>query len=99
MMANIEESKYYAEALEQYEETKANAKQLEGLGDYDKRIFNTGCYLQNLILHFCHADTGDWRKCAAEMKWFKTCWEKNDNPQRTFQNDKPQEQYEREVRQ
>lgn len=94
----MEQSKYYNEALEQYQEIKVDAKSIAGLEEYDKRIYDTGCYLQNLILHLCHADTGDWRKCTNEMTWFKECWEKNNNPQRTFQNDKPKEQYERELR-
>ncbi len=65
-MPRIEDSKYYKEAFEQYEEIKADASSLEGLEDYDKRIFNTRCYASEFNTAFCHADTGDWRKCTEE---------------------------------
>ncbi|KAI7830080.1 hypothetical protein BX661DRAFT_152988 [Kickxella alabastrina] len=40
---------------------------------WDKRIKRTGCFKQNESLLICHADTGDWRKCLAEIAAFKAC--------------------------
>ncbi|KAJ1789281.1 hypothetical protein LPJ59_005372, partial [Coemansia sp. RSA 2399] len=39
--------------------------------EWDKRIKRTGCFDENETLLICHADTGDWRKCAKEMLAFK----------------------------
>ncbi|KAJ1664327.1 hypothetical protein EV178_004224 [Coemansia sp. RSA 1646] len=41
--------------------------------EWDKRIQRTGCFEENERLLVCHADTGDWRKCAKEMLAFKEC--------------------------
>lgn len=51
--------------------------------EWDQRILDTGCHKENLALTYCHADTGDWRKCAAEMKAFRDCWAANNNNERT----------------
>ncbi|KAJ1646452.1 hypothetical protein J3B02_002576 [Coemansia erecta] len=44
---------------------------------WDKRIKTTGCFKENEALLICHADTGDWRKCLAEMSAFKQCMKRN----------------------
>ncbi|KAJ1812514.1 hypothetical protein LPJ56_005481 [Coemansia sp. RSA 2599] len=44
---------------------------------WDKRIKTTGCFKENEALLICHADTGDWRKCLAEMNAFKQCMKRN----------------------
>lgn len=51
--------------------------------EWDQRIINTGCHEENLKLTYCHADTGDWRKCLPEMAAFRKCWEDNKNNIRT----------------
>ncbi|CAB4253977.1 similar to Saccharomyces cerevisiae YLR218C COA4 Twin Cx(9)C protein involved in cytochrome c oxidase assembly or stability [Maudiozyma barnettii] len=71
-------SEYYKEALEEYKEQQAE----NDLDDWDKRINDTGCYVQNMALQLCHADTGDWGKCFGEMEAFRKCWEQNGNRER-----------------
>ncbi|KAJ2220325.1 hypothetical protein H4R99_002284 [Coemansia sp. RSA 1722] len=44
---------------------------------WDQRIKTTGCFKENEALLICHADTGDWRKCLAEMNAFKRCMKRN----------------------
>ncbi|KAG0673051.1 hypothetical protein C6P43_001703 [Kluyveromyces marxianus] len=52
-----EQSKYYKQALEEYQEMDQ-----EDPDAWDKRITNTGCYVENLALQLCHAETNDWRQ-------------------------------------
>lgn len=57
--------------------------------EWDQRIIDTGCHKENMALHLCHFDKGDWRQCAKEMAAFRECWAKKGNDQRTatVQND------------
>ncbi|KAJ1940938.1 hypothetical protein FBU59_003658 [Linderina macrospora] len=45
--------------------------------EWDKRIKRTGCFDENERLLICHADTGDWRQCTAQMLAFKQCMRRN----------------------
>ncbi|AMD20078.1 HCL073Cp [Eremothecium sinecaudum] len=74
-MLVAQSSEYYKQALEEYEELKKERDQEA----WDKRIDNTGCYVENMALRLCHADTGDWRKCLLEMELFKNCWKEKGN--------------------
>lgn len=76
-----QKSPYIHQAREDYALMKKEGKE-EGLDPWDKRIDDAGCYVENMALRLCHADTGDWRNCLNEMKLFKECWAKNGNPQR-----------------
>ncbi|QLG73396.1 hypothetical protein HG535_0E04800 [Zygotorulaspora mrakii] len=71
-------SKYHKQALEEYKEIS----QEEDPDAWDERISNTGCYVENLALQLCHADTGDWRQCFQEMSLFRECWSQNGNRER-----------------
>lgn len=75
-------SKYYEEALEQYKEMVEEESAEDERDDWDKRITDTGCYVENLALQLCHAETNDWRQCFPEMAQFRSCWEKNGNRDR-----------------
>lgn len=76
------ESKYYKQALEEYNDRN------EGESDsWDERIRNTGCYIENMALQLCHAETNDWRKCFDEMALFKQCWKNNGNNERVNTKD------------
>ena len=70
-----ETSEYYKQALEEYKEVQED----EDPDVWDTRISKTGCYVENLALQLCHAETGDWRQCFNEMALFRKCWEKNGN--------------------
>lgn len=74
---SIVNSKYYKEALEQYNDIIRD----DDPDQWDERIVNTGCYMENLVLQLCHADTNDWRNCLLEMDLFRKCWLKNGKPQ------------------
>ncbi|KAJ2807499.1 hypothetical protein H4R21_000446 [Coemansia helicoidea] len=43
---------------------------------WNKRIRRTGCFAENERLLICHADTGDWRKCADELAAFRRCMQR-----------------------
>ncbi|CAI4617304.1 CCQ_1a_G0036610.mRNA.1.CDS.1 [Saccharomyces cerevisiae] len=73
-----ETSEYYKQALEEYKEVQED----EDPDAWDTRISKTGCYVENLALQLCHAETGDWRQCFNEMALFRKCWEKNGNKER-----------------
>ncbi|CAD6636867.1 HN1_G0028670.mRNA.1.CDS.1 [Saccharomyces cerevisiae] len=73
-----ETSEYYKQALEEYKEVQED----EDPDAWDTRISKTGCYVENLALQLCHAETGDWRQCFNEMALFRKCWEKNGNRER-----------------
>ncbi|EDO15908.1 hypothetical protein Kpol_1019p29 [Vanderwaltozyma polyspora DSM 70294] len=79
-------SDYYNQALEIYKEEQQEAA-VEDTDAWDKRIDKTGCYVENLALQLCHADTNDWRKCLGEMNAFKNCWQSNGNNERTSTKD------------
>lgn len=73
-----ETSGYYKQALEEYKEVQED----EDPDAWDTRISKTGCYVENLALQLCHAETGDWRQCFNEMTLFRECWEQNGNRER-----------------
>ncbi|KAL6940456.1 Cytochrome oxidase assembly factor 4 [Hanseniaspora vineae] len=77
------DSKYYQEALEDYkEQQREQAQTKEEVDQWDKRINNTGCYVENMALQLCHADTNDWRQCMKEMALFRQCWDQHGNNKR-----------------
>ncbi|CCE61387.1 hypothetical protein TPHA_0A03090 [Tetrapisispora phaffii CBS 4417] len=88
VMTGKENSKYYKEALEVYKEEQKEKAQSAGQDDqdeeeeWDERIEKSGCFVENMALQLCHADTGDWRQCLGEMQSFKDCWNKNGNNER-----------------
>ncbi|SCU81263.1 LAME_0B06260g1_1 [Lachancea meyersii CBS 8951] len=71
------ESKYYLQALEEYNEL---CKEDEDA--WDSRIDKTGCYVENMALQLCHAETNDWRQCLGEMAQFRECWQNKGNRDR-----------------
>ncbi|SCV99828.1 LAFE_0B03400g1_1 [Lachancea fermentati] len=71
-------SSYYQQALEEYQELSKEEEE----DDWDTRIDKTGCYVENMALQLCHADTNDWRQCLNEMALFKKCWESKGNRER-----------------
>ncbi|CAL9732258.1 cytochrome oxidase assembly factor 4 [Monosporozyma unispora] len=77
-------SKYYQEALEEYKDLLEDTDP----EDWDKRIQSTGCYVENMALQLCHAETGDWRQCFKEMEMFRQCWDTKGNNKRTHTVDK-----------
>lgn len=76
--AEKQNSKYYREAQDEYNELLKE----EDPDIWDKRISRTGCYVENLALQLCHAETNDWRQCLNEMGLLRTCWERNGNRDR-----------------
>lgn len=89
-MSDLEEarnkSKYYQEALEEYKELQQDSEEKDA---WDKRIDDTGCYVENMALQLCHAETGDWRQCFGEMELFRKCWEQHGNKERVQTVDLP----------
>ncbi|CCH61757.1 hypothetical protein TBLA_0F02150 [Henningerozyma blattae CBS 6284] len=77
-MSNINKSKYYNDALEEYKDMVSDTEK----DNWDTRIDDTGCYIENLALQLCHAETNDWRKCMLEMQAFRRCWEIKGNRDR-----------------
>lgn len=69
-------SKYFQEAQEEFSDAQKDPD------TWDQRIFQTGCYVENMALQLCHADTGDWKQCLEEMKMFRKCWEEHGNKER-----------------
>ncbi|AQZ15091.1 COA4 (YLR218C) [Zygosaccharomyces parabailii] len=76
------DSKYIQQAQEEYLEAQQDPD------SWDERIFQTGCYVENMALQLCHADTGDWKQCLGEMALFRKCWEQNGNRERVKTVDK-----------
>ncbi|KAG9676127.1 hypothetical protein KCU87_g3085, partial [Aureobasidium melanogenum] len=37
--------------------------------DWDKRIFSTGCSVENTRLNDCFFEKKDWRQCKTEVSW------------------------------
>lgn len=83
MSSDPNSSKYYRDALEEYQELNKNDEDA-----WDKRIDDTGCYVENMALQLCHAETNDWRQCLGEMAIFKKCWESKGNKERVGTVDK-----------
>lgn len=76
--AEKESCTYYKQAQDEYNELLKE----EDPDIWDKRISQTGCYVENLALQLCHAETNDWRQCLNEMSLLRTCWERNGNRDR-----------------
>ncbi|SCU99208.1 LAFA_0G22650g1_1 [Lachancea sp. 'fantastica'] len=76
-MSQNKDSEYYKQALEEYQEL---AKEDED--EWDSRIDKTGCYVENMALQLCHAETNDWRQCMTEMALFRQCWQNKGNSDR-----------------
>ncbi|KAK8157167.1 hypothetical protein IWX90DRAFT_489379 [Phyllosticta citrichinensis] len=55
--------------------------------DWDKRIFSTGCSVENAKMTDCYYDKKDWRACKNEMEAFRECWKRHGNDQRTSSKD------------
>ncbi|KAH8596021.1 hypothetical protein B0O99DRAFT_686071 [Bisporella sp. PMI_857] len=55
--------------------------------EWDKRIANTGCAMENMKLNDCFFEKKDWRLCKKEMDQFKSCWKKQRNDERTSMKD------------
>lgn len=55
--------------------------------EWDKRIFSTGCSVENAEMTDCYYDTKDWRACKKEMEAFRECWKRQGNDQRTDTKD------------
>ncbi|KAK9454114.1 hypothetical protein V1511DRAFT_502801 [Dipodascopsis uninucleata] len=52
--------------------------------EWDKRIADTGCSVENMKLTDCYANNNrDWRKCVQEMADLRKCWEIKKNNERT----------------
>lgn len=83
-MSGPQESPYYREALQEYNELKNEADP----DVWDKRITETGCYVENLALQLCHAETNDWRQCMREMALFRKCWDAKGNRDRVHTVDR-----------
>lgn len=77
---------YYNDALEQHRELQQELP--EDSEEWDRRIGATGCYVENMALQLCHADTGDWRQCLGEMQRFKECWSRQGNDKRVHTVDR-----------
>ncbi|KAH3902689.1 probable Cytochrome oxidase assembly factor 4 [Saccharomycodes ludwigii] len=87
----MSDSQYYKQASEIYQDLREDAEQdADNIEVWDKRIDNTGCYVENMALQLCHAETNDWRQCLNEMKLFKDCWESHGNRERIGTVDKNQ---------
>ncbi|KAK4230148.1 hypothetical protein QBC38DRAFT_470116 [Podospora fimiseda] len=55
--------------------------------EWDKRIFSTGCAVENAKLTDCYYEKKDWRACKAEMEKFRQCWKAQGNDKRTDTKD------------
>ncbi|BCR88121.1 coiled-coil-helix-coiled-coil-helix domain-containing protein [Aspergillus chevalieri] len=55
--------------------------------DWDKRIFSTGCAIEQDKLNDCFFNKKDWRKCQKQMAAFRECWKREGNDQRTQSKD------------
>ncbi|SCU92016.1 LADA_0F13674g1_1 [Lachancea dasiensis] len=73
-MTQNTDSKYYQQALQEYQDMRKGDEDV-----WDTRIDKTGCYVENMALQLCHAETNDWRQCLGEMAKFRTCWDAKGN--------------------
>ncbi|KAH7323647.1 hypothetical protein BKA65DRAFT_598220 [Rhexocercosporidium sp. MPI-PUGE-AT-0058] len=55
--------------------------------EWDKRIFSTGCAVENTKMTDCYWEKKDWRLCKDEMESFKKCWKQHQNDKRTDSKD------------
>ncbi|KUJ20675.1 uncharacterized protein LY89DRAFT_695255 [Mollisia scopiformis] len=55
--------------------------------DWDKRIFSTGCSVENAKMTDCYFEKKDWRQCKDELETFRKCWKQHQNDERTDTKD------------
>ncbi|KAL4862877.1 hypothetical protein BDV12DRAFT_178301 [Aspergillus spectabilis] len=55
--------------------------------DWEKRIFSTGCSVEQDKLNECYWAKKDWRNCKKEMELFRQCWKRQGNDVRTQSKD------------
>ncbi|KAL4807261.1 hypothetical protein BDV18DRAFT_137232 [Aspergillus unguis] len=55
--------------------------------DWDKRIFSTGCAVEQDKLNECYWAKKDWRSCKEQMEIFRECWKRQGNDVRTQSKD------------
>ncbi|RAQ40662.1 hypothetical protein AFGD_009006 [Aspergillus flavus] len=55
--------------------------------EWDKRIFSTGCSVEQDKMNDCYFAKKDWRACKKEMEAFRECWKRKGNDQRTQTKD------------
>ncbi|TQS32943.1 hypothetical protein Golomagni_06728 [Golovinomyces magnicellulatus] len=55
--------------------------------EWDVRINNTGCSVENKDMNDCYFEKKDWRLCKAELEAFKECWKNHNNDKRTSTKD------------
>ncbi|KAL4889358.1 hypothetical protein BDV59DRAFT_205344 [Aspergillus ambiguus] len=55
--------------------------------EWDKRIFSTGCAVEQDQMNDCYFAKKDWRLCQKEMQKFRECWKRQGNDQRTQTKD------------
>ena len=68
------------------QETDRDREEEEEEDLFNVTIEQSGCAKQHYTLQDCFAEKRDWRKCATEMKQFKTCM---DNQRREKLNKPP----------
>ncbi|KAE8374554.1 hypothetical protein BDV26DRAFT_295835 [Aspergillus bertholletiae] len=55
--------------------------------EWDKRIFSTGCSVEQDKMNDCYFAKKDWRACKQEMEAFRECWKRKGNDERTQTKD------------
>ncbi|KAN0117735.1 hypothetical protein V8E51_003712 [Hyaloscypha variabilis] len=55
--------------------------------EWDKRIFSTGCAVENTKMNDCYYEKKDWRLCKSELEVFRKCWRQHQNDKRTEMKD------------
>ncbi|KAI0998569.1 hypothetical protein K3495_g9626 [Podosphaera aphanis] len=55
--------------------------------DWEQRILDTGCAVENTKMNDCYYDKKDWRACKQELELFRKCWMKHRNDKRTDMKD------------
>ncbi|KAB8215191.1 hypothetical protein F9C07_2229703 [Aspergillus flavus] len=55
--------------------------------EWDKRIFSTGCSVEQDKMNDCYFAKKDWRACKKEMEAFRECWKRKGNDERTQTKD------------
>ncbi|KAE8420577.1 hypothetical protein BDV36DRAFT_293231 [Aspergillus pseudocaelatus] len=55
--------------------------------EWDKRIFSTGCSVEQDKMNDCYFTKKDWRACKKEMEAFRECWKRKGNDERTQTKD------------
>lgn len=55
--------------------------------EWEKRIFSTGCAVENAKMTDCYFEKKDWRQCKEELENFRKCWKQQENDKRTETKD------------